>query len=71
VAESIDGRRSDGRARVVVADVDPDDPGLARWLDEVAALPAVAGATIDNASRAGVTVATSCRRARCRTPRRR
>src|ERR687897_57118 len=59
VAESIDGRFPAVTAEPVevVADVDPDDPALARWLDEVAALPAVAGATIDDASRAGVTVA--------------
>ena len=59
VAESIDGRFPAVTAEPVevVADVDPDDPALARWLDEVAALPAVAGATIDDASPAGVTVA--------------
>ncbi|HLM28981.1 MAG TPA: MMPL family transporter [Acidimicrobiales bacterium] len=59
VAEAIDGRFPAVTAEPVevVADVDPDDPALARWLDEVAALPAVAGATIDDASRAGVTVA--------------
>src|SRR5918995_932346 len=59
VAEAIDSRFPAVTAEPVkvVADVDPDDLALVRWLDDVAALRTVAGTAIDDASRTGVTVA--------------
>ena len=59
VAEAIDARFPAVTAEPVevVADVDPDDPRLAAWVDGVSRLPGVAGATIDDdVSGAGVTV---------------
>jgi len=58
VAETIDQRFSIVTAEPVevVADVDPDDPAVAAWLDDITGLPGVSGTTVDDASRAGVTV---------------
>jgi RND superfamily putative drug exporter len=58
VAEAVDQRFSSVTAEPVeiVADVDPDDPRVARWLDDVTALPGVLAAEVTDASRSGVTV---------------
>jgi RND superfamily putative drug exporter len=59
VAEAIDARFPAVTAEPVeaLAEVDPDDPRLAGWVDDVSRLPGVVGATIDDeVSGAAVTV---------------
>ncbi|HEX8804594.1 MAG TPA: MMPL family transporter, partial [Acidimicrobiales bacterium] len=59
VAEAIDERFPGVTAEpvMVVADVEPDDPALATWVERVAGLPGVEGASVDaELSRPGVSV---------------
>jgi len=58
VAEALDARFPGVTAEpvVVLAEASPDDPAVTRWLDEVAALDGVAGASIDDEVAGGVTL---------------
>ena len=58
VAEAVDQRFSSVTAEPVeiVADVDPDDPRVTPWLDDVTELPGVLAAEVTDTSRPGVTV---------------
>jgi putative drug exporter of the RND superfamily len=49
LAEAIDARFPDVTAEPVeaLADADPSDPAVAAWVDDIAALPGVAGAAVD------------------------
>ncbi|HEY3140858.1 MAG TPA: MMPL family transporter [Acidimicrobiales bacterium] len=58
VAETIDARFGSVTAEPVMAigDVDPDDPAVAAWVDDIAGLPGVKEASVDDISQAGSTV---------------